>query len=358
MEFGNCRNRRLAPLTDPVPRRRFQLGPMFLPASLLLLAGGVTAQIEGCEPPELPPPCAAPNDIVFVIDSSSSFRAVNIQQYIKAWLNNVVDEYAFDPTSTDSPRVSIVWFGGCSSCTVQDSVHVQTALIGDRDGVLTAAAAVPPDLGDQTCVSCGLETAIGLFDRPLSQSKRVIILLTDGVQTSGGTNAAAEAQANSFTAAGGLLYTVGAGSQLNADNLRQLSSDPDSLYSLNLATFEELEFSSQTVVQAVCDEVIKVCSLVYCDQPVSIEVYGRGFVDSLGLRCRVGGDDTAAFTYIDNSTLRCALSAPPTITAPGAGSSLSVEYRGFALEPPRTTLFSFLLRSHLLLTSNFEVARS
>ena len=77
-------------------------------------------------------------------------------------------------------------------------------------------------------VSCALEVANGVVEH--LQNPAYIILVTDGVQTAGGTIFLAIDTAAAIKANGIKIAAIGYGPQADADKLMQLASEPTSLY--------------------------------------------------------------------------------------------------------------------------------
>ncbi len=179
----------------------------------------------------------------------------------------------------------------------------------------------------QTCISCGLVVAReqllsgGPYYRP--ESTGHIILLTDGTQTIDGTDTTAMDEANA-TRAEGIRITVVPmnSSDLNMDVIRSIASDPDHVHIKGDA--EALPDVDQ-LVDSVCAEVGYICRLsLTCEQPLSVGVHGRGFVDTPSLRCRSGGEEVDG-TFVDATAIRCDFNDPPDFSDPITGAAVTVE---------------------------------
>ena len=179
----------------------------------------------------------------------------------------------------------------------------------------------------QTCISCGLVVAReqllsgGPYYRP--ESTGHIILLTDGTQTIDGTDTTAMDEANA-TRAEGIRITVVPmnSSDLNMDVIRSIASDPDHVHIKGDA--EALPDVDQ-LVDSVCAEVGYICRLsLTCEQPLSVGVHGRGFVDTPSLRCRSGGEEVDG-TFVDATAIRGDFNDPPDFSDPITGAAVTVE---------------------------------
>lgn len=132
---------------------------------------------------------------------------IPVQDDMSRWLSLVVQSFGMEPDSPCSPRIGVVTFNGppigCSfrstnpACRqffpyyewverLVDEPTAEAELLLERISSRSRA-------GDMTCISCGLEVA----GQILRDNQRegalpgMIILMTDGRQTAGGTDASA-----------------------------------------------------------------------------------------------------------------------------------------------------------------------
>ncbi len=160
-------------------------------------------------------------------------------------MQRFVNAFDMDGENPLSPRVGIVTFAGppigcrpgstASICRQHypydewvDVVSEPTAEVED----LLVAITDRPSAGRMTCISCGLEVAQSLltsleFSRP--EAEPILLLLTDGRQTAGGTDAKAVRVANDIKNAGTTVITVSFG-DADPEVMQSISSKPSSAY--------------------------------------------------------------------------------------------------------------------------------
>jgi hypothetical protein len=110
---------------------------------------------------------ADPLDVVFVNDVSGSMTTSDRSGQRKTAINQIVSGLRAQD------RAGLVTF--------ENSATVRVALSSDGAAVRAAVAGMSD--GGGTCGTCGLEAGMGLFDRPISQARRVIVFLTDGLDS-------------------------------------------------------------------------------------------------------------------------------------------------------------------------------
>jgi hypothetical protein len=160
---------------------------------LALVASACASEAPECAPfvTSSPPPCTAAEDVVLLLDDSTSLD--DEQSTIDAWASTLIQSYSFDTSSASPARVGVVRFGGGLGWTTTESTIVVSALTTDSAALLSLVGAAHSSIGTQTCISCAIEVAETLFDQP--GRKKILILISDGVQTSGGGNTKATATA-------------------------------------------------------------------------------------------------------------------------------------------------------------------
>ena len=120
------------------------------------------------------------------------------------WLKLFVRSFELNPDSDCTPRIGIVVFNGppigCTSATVNAACQQfypytewVTALVDEpvaEEQTLIRAIDARQQARDMTCISCGLEVGASLLRkfRRDGALPGLLILLTDGRQTAGGTD--------------------------------------------------------------------------------------------------------------------------------------------------------------------------
>lgn len=163
-------------------------------------------------------PVTAPVDAVLVVDASTS----------------MLERTASGPTKLDGARTAMGTFldqlrlasGDRASIVAFHSAAVVAApLTGDRGRLDRALAAIVTDR--QTCLVCGVDAAMGVLDAAGHRPDRraLIVLLTDG-RSNPRPASEAVARAAAAKATGAVIYTIGLGSDIDADALAAIASSP------------------------------------------------------------------------------------------------------------------------------------
>ena len=161
------------------------------------------------------PPCDPARqraDIVLVLDTSLSMAGRKLAD-AQAAARTFVDLLELAP---GSDQVAIVQF--------DSEAEVVQSLTIDRDLVDKAIAGLVPREG--TFMDRGLSVAVTELTGPRHRpgNARVVVLLTDGVQTGGPS--AALAAAERARSAGVMLYTIGLGADADGPTLETMATDP------------------------------------------------------------------------------------------------------------------------------------
>ncbi|MCE7939339.1 MAG: VWA domain-containing protein, partial [Chloroflexi bacterium CFX6] len=161
-------------------------------------------------------------DVALVIDTSNSMRdptqaggKIKLDAAIEAALE-IVDLLK----ATD--QATVVGFNATS--------RVASPLTGDKAQLRAALQGLPSFQATGTEIDAGLSAALGELDSPRHRAgnKRSIILVTDGAQTGGDTQAVLAA-ANAAKAVGVTIVSVGLGADVDVALLTQVATAP-SLY--------------------------------------------------------------------------------------------------------------------------------
>jgi Mg-chelatase subunit ChlD len=181
----------------------------------------------------------SPIDVVTVIDRSGSMSGQPIiaaRNAAKSFKNNLASNAQVGVVSySDSSRVDI---GLTLLNTSDNKALIDTAIDGISAGGWTA-------MGD------GMADANTLLINGRSQSRKVMVVLTDGNTNSGsdqdGDNAVAIANANGIT-----IYTIGLGTNLDESLLRGIASAAGGKY-YNAPTSVDLQNIYNTIAQDISD---------------------------------------------------------------------------------------------------------
>ena len=212
-----------------------------------------------------------------------------------------------------------------------DLAAVETAINGMANPRTTCN-----EVGGCTCISCGLERAWSELTRTArSEVPRILVLFSDAEQNTNGGPGAAVRTAASIKANGAVLFAVGYTTDVSSVNeveLRLIASEPDSTFARTFASVADMLASLPTLVDTTCAEVFYACTL---NSPgncgvssIEVVVHGRGFQSPPEVKCRVGGEYSAAVdaTLVDTETLRCATATVTSLVAnPADGQIIPVE---------------------------------
>jgi Mg-chelatase subunit ChlD len=180
-----------------------------------------------------------PLDVVTVIDRSGSMSGqpiIDARNAAKSFKNNLASNAQVGVVSySDSSRVDI---GLTLLNTSDNKASIDTAIDGISDGGWTA-------MGD------GMADANSLLTNGRAQSRKVMIVLTDGQTNSGGDqdgdNAVAIANANGIT-----IYTIGLGTNLDESLLQSIASAAGGKY-YNAPTGADLQNIYASIAQEISD---------------------------------------------------------------------------------------------------------
>jgi len=207
--------------------------------------------------------CVAPLDIVLALDKSGSMRSEGlfppepfstVTKTAKNFVKNL----------TQNDQVSVVAFGTLSK---QESV-----LSKDKDIALTAIdnLFLSTTTLEQTNITGGLINAKDelMSERVQSNSKKVVILLTDGIPTEptkiGEPNyptSSAQLVASELKSAGITVFTIGLGKNVSDGFLKSLSTD-DSHYFF-APSKETLAGVYSTISSSLCEKKPNVINVLY-----------------------------------------------------------------------------------------------
>ncbi len=180
-------------------------------------------------------PCLSAHDIGIVLDTSGSIDAGEFELE-QAFATRLVSGL---PVSPESTTVGVAHFS--------DSAAVVTGLSGNPLAVNVAINGIQP-FGGGTNIGAGIDAGqsivTGAGDRP--DKPNVLIVVTDGEGTVGGSAAAAKA-------AGSTIISVGIGDGVNVATLQQVASSPSLVFTP--ADFESLVYTLEALLPAPADPI-------------------------------------------------------------------------------------------------------
>jgi hypothetical protein len=112
------------------------------------------------------------------------------------------------------------------------NVTVATELTGDRARIVNALQSLPATQAEGTWIDLGLQAGLAELTGPRhkSENNRSIVLVTDGRQTNPGGPQAVRDAAQAIKDAGIRLITVGLGSDVDEQLLREIASRPEDFF--------------------------------------------------------------------------------------------------------------------------------
>jgi len=207
--------------------------------------------------------CTAPLDIVLALDKSGSMKSesTNPPEPFTTVVNTARN---FVKNLTGNDQVSIISFGTNLNTESFLSLNKQQAISAIDNLALSTTTL------EQTNISGGLNLSINELrsSRSKADSKKVIILLTDGVPTepkqAGSPNyptISAQTIASDIKSSGITLYTIGLGQSVSDEFLKSISSD-DSHY-FYAPTKGNLANIYNQIGQGLCQRKPNVITVIY-----------------------------------------------------------------------------------------------
>jgi len=190
-------------------------------------------------PPSTPPPCDSQVDLTLVIDNSGSVGAQRPD--VIDFARQVVRQFQMGSTAA---QIAYVEF--------DDTVVTHVALTPSLSTILTALDNAPA-IGGQTYLSGGIVQGQAVLTGTGARSgvPKVIVLISDGVQTVGGDDNTAIAAATAAKNAGIKLIAVGFG-DVSLVTLNALASSPSS-------DFMRFKSSAKELVNLIVDGTLGIC---------------------------------------------------------------------------------------------------
>lgn len=188
--------------------------------------------------PATPVLCSATSDVLMVVDASDSVK--DIHSEMTQFMQQFSDLFMLDPSKPqETPRVGLITFNGpqnLNDFSESDAATVLVPLTDEAQEIRSALNGRPMSQG-LTCISCGLKVARDMLKPPNKggmkrpNSLGVVVILTDGSQTVGGTNADAISYADNLRDDGHVVFTIGFGEAEKAV-MEALASSPPNNYAL------------------------------------------------------------------------------------------------------------------------------
>jgi len=190
-------------------------------------------------PPSAPPPCESQVDLTLVIDNSGSVGAQ--RPNVIDFARKVVAQFEM---GSNAAQIAYVEF--------ETTVVTHVALTPSLSTILTALDNAPA-IGSGTFLSGGIAQGQAVVTGTGARSgvPKVIVLMSDGVQTVGGDDNTAIAAATNAKNAGIKIIAVGFGS-VSLVTLNALASSPSS-------EFSRYQSAASDLVQLIVDGTLGIC---------------------------------------------------------------------------------------------------
>jgi len=188
-----------------------------------------------CEPPK----CEAPVDITLLVDGSGSISSSDfalMKKFATLLATNIT-------ISEDAAHIGLVQFSS--------SPRVEIGLSDDANAVLTAISSMS-QMGSGTNMDDGLDTAYSVLQKSQRNGDQVLIMFTDGEPDPGNDPVA---HAKIIKDAGIEIYTVGVGSGVNPQILKDIASEdknPLLPHYMQADSFADLVALLKNIVSAAC----------------------------------------------------------------------------------------------------------
>ncbi|KAG9278760.1 collagen alpha-1(XXI) chain-like [Astyanax mexicanus] len=189
-----------------------------------------------------------PNDLVYIIDGSSSLWASDFET-AKRWLINITSN--FDVSSRHT-QVAVVQYSDTPRLEIPLGKHQST------QELLRDIAAISY-LGGKTQTGRAIKFATDHVFSPLIHTKkatrnRIAVVLTDGRSQDDVVDPAMEAKAQNI-----VLYAVGVGDEITNAELVSMANKPASTYVLHVEDYTSIGNIKEVMEQKLCEE--SVCPL-------------------------------------------------------------------------------------------------
>jgi len=202
--------------------------------------------------------CSVPTDIVLAIDLSGSMNndGANPPQPITSVLS-AAKSFVDRLQSTD--KVGIVTFA--TTAIVQ--VPLTNSISSVSQQISKFAIASKEETGSTNTGDAFTKTQTVLLSSASTPgSRKVMILLTDGLATAPANNSAAFAQSEAKKAkdAGITVYTIGLGTSVNMDFVKSLASSPSQSY--QALTTQDIDSIYKNITNSLCAEGAAVIEII------------------------------------------------------------------------------------------------
>ncbi|XP_035285213.1 vWFA and Collagen domain-containing protein [Anguilla anguilla] len=188
----------------------------------------------------------AANDLVFIIDGSSSVGVPNFNT-AKRWLINITSGFDVDSRHT---QVGVVQYS--------DTPRLEVPL-GEHQSVAELVAAIDAIgyLGGSTQTGRAIKFAVhhvfptASAKRARAAKNRIAVVLTDGRSQDDVVDAAVEAQAQNV-----VLFAVGVGNEVTTSELVSMATRPSSTYVLHAEDYTTIGRIGDAMAQKLCEESV------------------------------------------------------------------------------------------------------
>ncbi len=206
--------------------------------------------------------CLNPLDIVVGLDKSGSMRseAKDPPEPFSTVLSNAQD---FIKNLTDEDQVSVISFGNSSKKESSLSSNKEVSILAVRSLSLGTTS-------ENTNITAGLQSSIEELnsEKAKSDSKKVIVLLTDGIPTEPVDKSipdyptiSAQKMAEEIKRLGVEIFTIGLGKDVSDGFLKSISTD-DSHY-FNAPTKDKLSSVYKEISNGLCPKKPNVITVIY-----------------------------------------------------------------------------------------------
>ncbi|KAA0718610.1 Collagen alpha-1(XXI) chain [Triplophysa tibetana] len=212
----------------------------------LLMVCVFLLHIRGFQQEENQAGCSTtPNDLVFIIDGSSSLGVPNFET-AKRWLINITN--GFD-VSTRHTQVAVVQYSDTPRLEIPLGKHQNS-----QDQIQAISSI--PYLGGNTRTGRAIKFATDhVFGMPNHTSpfarNRIAVVLTDGRSQDDVEDAAMEARAQNI-----VLFAVGVGNEITRAELVSMANKPASTYVLHVEDYNSISSIWNLMEQKLCEESV------------------------------------------------------------------------------------------------------
>lgn len=187
--------------------------------------------------------CGGNNDVVFVVDSSDNVGKDNFNKEID-FVKQTVNHWNVGPTGM---QVGLVTFGD----TAQNQFYPNTySSQADVLNALGSAKFIGGKANTAEAIKIAYENSFNPLRGGRSKSPHTIVLVTNSASSAKDLTLLESKNAKDN---GDIIYTVGIGGAVDASELSQVSSDPDSRYVFKADSFQSLNGIADYLALKACN---------------------------------------------------------------------------------------------------------